>query len=410
MSRRVSLGSSRSGCTEDTNVVVLSFVAVYLPGYKSGGPIRSLSGLVEALGDALAFKIVTADRDAGDSVPFPGIARDRWTVLGKGMVRYTTRAGRSLVSMSRLLRREPHDVLYLNSFFSYSFAIKPLVLRRLGIVPRRPTVLAPRGQFASSALALRSAKKRIFLRVAKELRLYDDVIWQATSLHEVADIHRVIGEGADIRLAEVPGVSAEGDVASGALLRHDGERLRVVFLGRIAPMKNLHFGLSCLRRVSSNVDVDIYGPIADRSYWAKCMAEIPSLPPNVNVAYRGPVNYADVRATLSGYDLFLLPTLGENHGHAILDALGAGCPVLISDRTPWNLVQEAECGWVRTLESADEFGAIIEACARATREQRESWSANARRTARRIIEDAGIRQRNVNLFMDAASTSRNSGT
>ena len=32
---------------------------------------------------------------------------------------------------------------------------------------------------------------------------------------------------------------------------------------------------------------------------------------------------------------FLLPTGGENFGHAIFEALSCGVPALISDRTPW---------------------------------------------------------------------------
>jgi hypothetical protein len=38
---------------------------------------------------------------------------------------------------------------------------------------------------------------------------------------------------------------------------------------------------------------------------------------------------------LAEYDLFLFPTLGENYGHVISEALASGCPVVISDQTPW---------------------------------------------------------------------------
>jgi len=35
----------------------------------------------------------------------------------------------------------------------------------------------------------------------------------------------------------------------------------------------------------------------------------------------------------------------ESFGHAIFEALAVGCPVLISDRTPWKNLQEKKAGW-----------------------------------------------------------------
>jgi glycosyltransferase involved in cell wall biosynthesis len=34
--------------------------------------------------------------------------------------------------------------------------------------------------------------------------------------------------------------------------------------------------------------------------------------------------------------VFVLPSKGESFGHAIFEALSLGCPVLISNQTPWN--------------------------------------------------------------------------
>jgi glycosyltransferase involved in cell wall biosynthesis len=35
----------------------------------------------------------------------------------------------------------------------------------------------------------------------------------------------------------------------------------------------------------------------------------------------------------------------ESFGHAIFEALSVGCPVLISDQTPWKNLQEKKAGW-----------------------------------------------------------------
>ena len=43
---------------------------------------------------------------------------------------------------------------------------------------------------------------------------------------------------------------------------------------------------------------------------------------------------------------FLLSsTTQENFGHSIVEAWAHGCPVLISDRTPWLGLQEKGIGW-----------------------------------------------------------------
>ena len=40
---------------------VLVFVSNYLPGYRGGGPIRTIQNMVENLGDEIEFLIVTRD-------------------------------------------------------------------------------------------------------------------------------------------------------------------------------------------------------------------------------------------------------------------------------------------------------------------------------------------------------------
>jgi hypothetical protein len=54
----------------------------YLPGYKAGGPIRTLVNMVDRIGDEFQFKIVTADRDFKDYAAYPGVTIDHWNRVG----------------------------------------------------------------------------------------------------------------------------------------------------------------------------------------------------------------------------------------------------------------------------------------------------------------------------------------
>lgn len=48
---------------------------------------------------------------------------------------------------------------------------------------------------------------------------------------------------------------------------------------------------------------------------------------------------------LEGHHVFLFPTLGENYGHVIQEALSAGCVTLISDQPPpWQDLEESGVG------------------------------------------------------------------
>src|SRR5690606_23072653 len=78
--------SSRGGRAGEWKMgkpVILTFVHYYLPGYKSGGPVRTIANMVEHLSDQLDFWIVTSDRDALDSDPYPNVTIDAWNAVGK---------------------------------------------------------------------------------------------------------------------------------------------------------------------------------------------------------------------------------------------------------------------------------------------------------------------------------------
>lgn len=377
--------------------VVLTFVGYYLPGYKAGGPIQSIANLVAHLGDEFDFRIVTRDRDAGDNEPYPGIDAAQWLTVGKAQVCYQSPPDRTLSVIARLIGETPHDVVYLNSFFDRSSSILPLLARKLGLVPRRPVILAPRGEFSSGALGFESIKKRAFMAATRAVGLHRDVLWHASSEHEAADIRTVFGSAASIHVAsDLPRAVPERPIHTP---RTADQPLRVLFLSRISPMKNLTFALDVLERVEAPVVLSIIGPINNETaYWAECQTRIAKLPSHITVSYDGVVPAMEVPAAMAKNDLFFLPTLGENFGHVIIEALGAGTPALISDQTPWRDLDRAGCGWVEPLGDPQVFADHIDALFRERPDVVAARRVAASDYARRFAADSGVVEDNRRLF------------
>ena len=66
-------------------------------------------------------------------------------------------------------------------------------------------------------------------------------------------------------------------------------------------------------------------------------------------------------AIYSAANLFVLPSLHENFGNVVLEALACGCPVLISDKVGLhNEVAEAAVGWVRSRTAREWTNTISE--------------------------------------------------
>src|SRR5699024_6447779 len=132
---------------------------------------------------------------------------------------------------------------------------------------------------------------------------------QASSQFEAADIRAVLGPKVDIQIAINISSAEFGD----NLPKKSNHHLNIVFLSRISPMKNLHGALKLLTHVDCPVSYDIYGPIEDKDYWQRCQNLIQALPEHIKVNYKGGLTPPEVIPTLSEYDLFFMPTKGENY-------------------------------------------------------------------------------------------------
>jgi glycosyltransferase involved in cell wall biosynthesis len=337
--------------------VILCFIKYYLPGYRSGGPVRSIVNFVEKFGDVYDIRIVCSSHDAIDDKPYENIIIEEWNQVGKAKVFYVSNKIIKFKKIFDLLSDMKYDIIYLNSFFTFTFSIFPLMVQYFKFINLKSCVIAPRGEFTINAIKIKKLKKLIYIFFVKIIGLYKHVCWQASSELESEDIRRVIGVTArNIQVA--PDLNFLKWSINDTLPYQRKDVLKIVFLSRISPMKNLDFLINILAGVSYPLELSILGPKEDLHYWDVCKKLIDKLPNYIKVNIGGEISPEKVQETFSKYDLFVFPTRGENFGHVIPEALSAGTPILLSDETPWQ--KDASLGlqiiplqkqkWIKAVE------------------------------------------------------------
>lgn len=391
--------------------IIFTCTSFYLPGYRGGGPIRSIANMVSRLSDEYEFLVVTTDRDLHDQHPFQNVKVDAWNQIGRAKVFYASPSMRTLWGITRLLRETKYDLLYLNSFFDRTFTLQPLVARWLRLVPEKPTIVAPRGEFSEGAFKLKFWKKSPFTKVASRMGLYAGVTWHASTELEKTDISRMLTHDArNIAIAGNVTIAPDLLFCNGASSPvsvtetvRDPSCLNACFLSRLTPKKNLDFALRVLARVSVPVKFTIYGPTEEPSYWHLCEELIEQLPNNIKVTYAGSVPNDEVLGKLRNHDLLFLPTRGENFGHVFLEAWSAGLAVLVSDQTPWRDLKNQRLGWDLSLDAPDEFVRALELAAKFDDVQWGQIRRCCEQFAAEQAKGTDAVKLNVRLFSDALS-------
>src|SRR5690625_1057161 len=235
-------------------ITILTLTGFYVPGYKGGGPIKTIKNLIDQTSSVFSFKVLTSNHDLGETTPHKGVKSGAWNSVEPAQVFYADKGFKGFRQITSIIVQEQYNIIYLNSFFSFRFSIYPLILAKL---LRKKIVLGPRGEFSAGALAIKSRKKNLFLRIYNSLNLQKNIVFQASSQFEAADIRAALGSKVDVQIAK--NISSSEFVDN--FTKKNDHHLYIVFLSRISPKKNLHGALKLLTQVDCPVNYDIYGPI-----------------------------------------------------------------------------------------------------------------------------------------------------
>ncbi len=369
--------------------IILIVCNFYLPGYKAGGGLRTVVHMVERFQNKFDFRVITQDCDS-DYIKYDSIKTNEWNDVNGIKVFYLSKGNLKPHKLRKLINEMNPDSIYLNSVFSV-LSIYVLTLRKLKLIPKTNIIVAPEGELSESALQLKALKKKAFVNFAWKTKIYENLIWKATNETEQRQVEQFSKQQKRIFIApNMPAkVLLETYQQSLKPLKIKGAA-KFVFLSRMMKTKNFNWLVKNLFKVEGKLEIDVYGPIEDEIYWRETQKNIAELPENIKINYKGSLAYERVLETLFEYQFFILPTLGENFGHVFIEALAAGCPLIISDRTPWRNLQKENIGWDIPLEDAEKWLETINECLCLDDKSYTNISANARNFAQKWLSDPQV--------------------
>jgi glycosyltransferase involved in cell wall biosynthesis len=377
---------------------VLIFIDWYLPGFKAGGPVQSCVNLVSHLKQDFEFYIITRNTDYTSKVPYIEVNSDSWNSVNGAQVYYLSRRAMKSQKIRALIKEVNPEVVYVNGIYSLYFSILPIIVsKQLGY---HNILVAVRGMLAQSAINVKGFKKKLFFRLAKAYKLYCNVIFHATNDVEEADIRAALGDKVHVKVATNLPQIVNARKGSQVERTKDSGELNLVSVARIAPEKNIKFALEVLHdfKGQGKIKIDLYGPIYNEAYWNECSTIIAQMPDNISVEYKGSLEKEKVHKMLQLYHALFMPTRGENFGHIILESFTAGCPVLISDQTPWKNLVEKGVGYNIPLTDIDAYHVALNDLLQLNQEQFNILSERAHAFATDYCNDEKLVEANKALF------------
>jgi len=319
---------------------------------RIGGPANVLMRLtrVQAGQCGHLVQVITADdpeavRDVTVSLHAAGVEH-----VACGPMRGPMAAGRTTRREIAAHLHAGVDVVHIHGLWQHAPHSAAAAARAAGV----PYIMRPCGMLDPWSLRQGRLKKRLFLALVARRHLN-----RAAALHYTTETERrlveplrlrpptfVIPNGLDWEEFDPQPIRGAFRAAHGI-----GERPLVVFLGRVHPQKGLGLLLPAFAKLQDpTVLLALVGP-AESSYLEHLRAEAASLGIAERVVFPGMMAGRARLEALRDADLFCLPSYLESFGVSVIEALGVGTPVLISDQV--NICNEVVAAGVGEVVPCD---------------------------------------------------------
>ena len=204
-----------------------------------------------------------------------------------------------------------------------------------------PVVWSTHGMTAPWSMRHKWWKKFIAWHLYQKCDLKNAAIIHSTTSLEVEWNRKLGFENPQI---EVP-LGSFIQKASTVVSRNTGEALKVLFVGRVYPVKGLmNVVCAAVKLKDVNIKFRIVGP-DQAGHLSELVAEAERLGVAAMFDWAGPKYGDELSIEYDKCDMLILPSFTENFGATVVDALSRSKPALASTFTPWKILEERKCGW-----------------------------------------------------------------
>ncbi|MBD3797013.1 MAG: glycosyltransferase [Campylobacterales bacterium] len=275
------------------------------------------------------------------------------------------------------------DIVHIQSVFNVSTFFALLYCKNLN----KPALLSPRGQFGGWCLENGNTFKHKWLKWFIK-PFANKVVWHVTAQQEKDEILSLFPHA---KVAIIPN-GIEYDTFQNSNILSKKEYVKkftkqeiepnkvIVSMGRLQKKKGFDILIdSFFEILKSFPDSILLIAGGDEGEERNLKDQIARLYLEDRVFLVGAIGGQEKIDFLANADLFVLPSHNENFGNVYVESLAAGTPIVASKNTPWEEVEDADCGrWVNnTMDETAQ--AMVEMLGK----DREQMRMNAKKLAKK---------------------------
>lgn len=372
---------------------ILIFTDWYKPGYKAGGPVQSVYNLSELLSKNYKVRVVTRITDLNDTEPYKGIKANQWiSIEPNHEVMYLSPEKIGIGTIKSLIKENRNKIILINGIYSLYFSFLPALFCVLFSVKK--VFIAVRGMLHTSALSVKPFKKQVFLSFVRGFGLYNRATLLATNEEEAREIKRVFSKSS-IKIA--PNIPLVYKTFNATEFKKN-QIFTIAFIGRIAPEKNPMTVIEALSKLDLPCKAIFCGGSINHDYLDTFKSALNKLPSHIDCEYHPNVPHHDILEIIKGLDVMVLPSLGENFGHAIYESFVEGVPVIIGDNTPWKNIESRKGGFEIYPTDSNAIVEKLKIFAAMDSDTMLTWKIGANSIAQDYCEKNNFEQTYLNLF------------
>ena len=330
---------------------ILCIVPSYKPAFIYGGPVRSIASLCESLvmkGQDVTVYTTRAngkkelDVEPGKAYNVDGVKVYYFSRQTKGHSNYSRGLFKALRDSASTF-----DVIHIHSWWNFIAVISASIAIKKGKLP----VISLRGTMTSFSFTHRNKiiKEAFHQWIGK--KLLQQCFLHVTSDEEKTKLQHFVDT------ARILCISNLLDLPKSVVGQHKDELfIKLIFIGRIHPVKNLEMLFQVLSELHSvPYQLQILGD-GEPQYVHTLKSKTAHMP---SIQWKGDIDGEEKFKLLANADLLVVPSHIENFGNVVIESLSQGTPVLVSDQVGnKDYVLKNNIGWVAPNEPQQWISAL----------------------------------------------------